>query len=306
VSILSLENLQAINTVSVADESIPRSLLLTQVFDGQMPTLFIAMADGNVITYSVDLKSFALTGKKSIILGTQQANFSALPRGDGSFNVFAACDHPSLIYASEGRLVYSAITADKASAVCSFDSAFYPGAIAIATPEELRIGMVDTERTTHVQTLLVSETVRRIAYSPSTKTFGMGTIKRTLSHGVETIQSHFKVADEILFKELDTFSFNRDELVESVIRCELDAGSGDGSTAERFVVGTAYLDDDRADALRGRILIFEVTEDRMLKLVTELETKGGCRCLGMVEGRIVAALIKTVRVHGWFHLKSLL
>lgn len=61
------------------------------------------------------------------------------------------------------------------------------------------------------------------------------------------------------------------------------------------VSGTAYLDDDRADAVRGRIIILEVTEDRQLKVVTEHDVKGACRCLAMMGDKIVAALIKTVR-----------
>ena len=292
VSVLDLMTLKSINTVTVTDGSVPRSLLLTKIFENQPPTLFIAMADGNVVTFAMDPQTHELSGKKSIVLGTQQANFSALPRGDGLFNVFATCEHSSLIYGSEGRIIYSAVTAEKAISVCSFDSESYSGAIAIATSEDLRIALVDAERTTHVQTLLVNETVRRIAYSPSLKAFGMGTIKRILKGGVEIMQSHFKLADEILFKELDTYPLNEDELVESVMRCELDDGAG--SLAERFVVGTAYLEDEPAGAERGRIIILEVTEDRMLKLVTELSLKGGCRCLAMVEGKIVAALIKTV------------
>lgn len=294
VSTLNLDTLESINTVAVADGSVPRSILVTQIFANENPTLFIAMADGNVISFSVDMESYHLSEKKSIILGTQQANFSALPRNDGISNIFAASEHPSLIYSSEGRLVYSAVTADKANIVCSFNSAAYPGAVALATPDELKIALVDTERTTHVQTLLVSETVRRIAYSPSLRAFGMGTIKRVLRNAVEIVESHFKIADEILFKELDSFALNQDEIVESVIRCELVIGTDEDEVAERFVVGTAYLDDDRADSIRGRILVFEVTEDRILKLVTEAETKGGCRCLGILDGKIVAALIKTV------------
>ena len=292
VSVLDLMTLKSINTVTVADGSVPRSLLLTKIFENKPPTLFIAMADGNVVTFAMDPQTHELSGKKSIVLGTQQATFRALPRGDGLFNVLATCEHPSLIYGSEGRIIYSAVTAEKATSVCSFDSESYPGAIAIATPEDLRIALVDAERTTHVQTLLVNETVRRIAYSPSLKAFGMGTIKRILKGGVEIMRSHFKLADEILFKELDTYPLNEDELVESVMRCELDDGTG--SLAERFVVGTAYLEDEPAAAERGRIIILEVTEDRMLKLVTELSLKGGCRCLAMVEGKIVAALVKTV------------
>lgn len=306
IAIVNIDTLQAVQTVIIAEDglSVPRSLLLTNLFDDQPPTLFVAMADGNVVTFSVDPQTHALSGKKSIVLGTQQASFRSIPRGDGNFSVFAICEHPSLIYGSEGRIVYSAVTAEKATCVCPFESEFYSGgdgrpAIAIATAEDLRIAVVDTERTTHVQTLLLNETVRRIQYSPSLKAFGLGTIKRTLANAVETVQSHFKLADEILFKELNSYALNEEELVESVMRAELDDGTG--SLAERFVVGTSYLEDDTGDAVRGRIIVFEVTEDRKLKAVTELAVKGACRCLAMCEGRIVAALTKTVVVYNFYY-----
>ncbi|KAF2121507.1 mono-functional DNA-alkylating methyl methanesulfonate N-term-domain-containing protein [Lophiotrema nucula] len=295
LSVCSLKNFDELSGVQVSDDSVPRSLLLTQIFPDQPPTLFAAMADGNVVTYAFNTKSNGLSGRKSIVLGTQQASFRALPRGNGLFNVFATCEHPSLIYGSEGRLVYSAVTAEKATTVCPFDSEAYPGAVAIATSDDLRIALVDTERTTHVQTLKVDETVRRIAYSSDLKAFGLGTIKRILKGGEEIMLSHFKLVDEIMFKELDTYLLNEEELVESVMRCELPDGSGD--LAERFVVGTAYLDDQNAQANRGRILILEVTADRQLKLVTEVAVKGGCRCLAMCQGKIVAALIKTIVIY---------
>ena len=197
VAILRLDTLEAIETVTVGDEAgaVPRSVLLTQLIPEQPPTLFVAMADGNVVTFSMDPDKFTLFAKKSIVLGTQYANFKALPRGDGLFNVFATCEHPSLIYGSEGRIVYSAITAEKATCICQFDSEAYPGAIAIATPEDLKIALVDTERTTHVRTLPVHETVRRVAYSTKLKAFGLGTIRRTLRDNVENDQRHIKLAD---------------------------------------------------------------------------------------------------------------
>ena len=289
VAILRIDTLESIQTVNINDTdlSVPRSVLLVQLISEQPPTLFVAMADGNVVTFSVSLTDFTLSAKKSIVLGTQQANFKTLPRGDGLSNVFATCEHPSLIYGSEGRIVYSAVTAEKASCVCPFDSEAYPGAIAIATPEDLKIAVVDTERTTHVQTLPVKETVRRVAYSPKLKAFGLGTINRTLRAGAEIIQSRFKLADEIQFKELDTYYLNLEELIESVISAEIHG-------QELFVVGTAYLDDNRDDSVRGRIIVFEVEEDRMLKVVAEISVKGACRALGIVDGNIVAALIKTV------------
>ncbi|MCJ1394552.1 hypothetical protein MMC18_007431 [Xylographa bjoerkii] len=297
VSILNVETLEEITTIMVSEDAgaVPRSILLTQILPAHSPTLFVAMADGNVVTLSYDSAKASVSDRSSTVLGTQQANFKAIPGEDNLFNVFAMCEHPSLIYGSEGRIVYSAVTAEKASCVCPFDCEAYPGSIAIATAEDLKIALVDSERTTHVQTLSVGETVRRLAYSTRLKAFGLGTIKRTLKDGVEIVQSHFKLADEVVFSELDTYDLNEDELVESVVRAEIDDAVEE--SAERFIVGTAYLEDDHPDAVRGRIIIFEVTQDRMLRVVTEVAVKGACRALAMMDGKIVAALVKTVVIY---------
>ena len=299
IAILKLETLETISKVAISDDSIsvPRSILLAQILPAEQPTLFIAMANGEVVTFSMSLDTFSLSARKAIVLGTQQANFKALPTSDGLCSVFATCEHPSLIYGSEGRIVYSAVTVEKATCVCPFDSEAYPGAIAVATPQDLKIALVDTERTTHVNTLPVGETVRRVAYSTTLKAFGIGTIRRTLQEGCEVVKSYFKLVDEVVFKLLDSFDLNDNELVESVARADLRDGSGD--TVERFIVGTAYLEDQVSDTARGRILVLAVTQDRMLKLVTELPVRGACRALGCIDGNIVAALIKTVRELSW-------
>ncbi|KAF2482902.1 mono-functional DNA-alkylating methyl methanesulfonate N-term-domain-containing protein [Neohortaea acidophila] len=300
VSFLDLQTLQPIATETVADDdslAVPRSLIVANLLPGQPATLFVGLADGNVVTYSIESLQRPFTARKSIILGTQQANFALLPRADGLQNVFATCEHPSLIYGSDGRIVYSAVTAEDASCICSFDSAVYPNAIALAAEGELKLAMVDEGRTTHVQTLPVNETVRRIAYSAELKAFGLGTIKRTLKAGEEQIVSHFKLVDEVAFQELHSFQLNEDELIECCMRCPLDDGSG--GLAERFVVGTAFLDDADSSSTRGRLLVFEVTPSRQLKLITEHALKGACRCLGVVQGKIVAALIKTVVVYSF-------
>ncbi|EOD48260.1 putative uv-damaged dna binding protein [Neofusicoccum parvum UCRNP2] len=101
-----------------------------------------------------------------------------------------------------------------------------------------------------------------------------------------------RLTDEVVFKELHSFEMNEYEIVECAIRAELD--DGNGGTAERFVVGTSHLiEAEEEGSTRGRILVFEVTEDRQLKVVAEVSTKGACRCLAIVDGRIVAGLIKT-------------
>lgn len=295
VAFLDFETLGTIASESVAEEgsaAVPRSLAVAKVIPGS-PTLFVGLADGNVITYTIQSVTKPFTTRKSIILGTQQPNFAVLPRADGLENVFATCEHPSLIYGSEGRIVYSAVNAEDTTCVCSFDSYEpYGNGIIIASNDELKIAAVDEERTTHVQDLFINETVRRIAYSTELKAFGLGCIKRDLTAGAEVVTSHFKLVDEVAFKELDSYALKEDEIIEAVIRCSLDDGSG--QQAERFVVGTSYLEEPDSNQANGRILILEVTEDRRLKVVATRATKGACRCLAVCQDQLVAALVKTV------------
>ena len=292
IAIVDLENLVDVHQESISNTaSVPRSILLTQLLAQEPPILIIALADGNVYTYACNLSNMSLSDRNSTILGTHQATLRAIPKPDGLYIVFAACDHPSVIYGSEERIIYSATTAEDVTCVCSFDSDAFADAIVLATSSDLSIATIDTGHTTHVQTLSINETVRRIAYSPILKAFGLGTIKRHLEGNEEIVESHFKLVDEVLFKELDTFSLNTEELVESVTRAQLDGG--DGTPQERYIVGTAYLDDNEHNA-RGRLIILEMTEDRQLKMVTQLSVKGACRCLGVMEDKIVAALVKTV------------
>ena len=296
VSIFELSTLSSLHTQSLGKSgiAIPRSVLVANILADANPTLFIAMADGNVVTFNFDPVKNTLSGMNRIILGSEPVSFKSLPRGNGQSNVFATCEQPSLIYASEGRVIYSAVNTDKASRVCHFNSVAYPGAVAIATPEQLKLALIDKERTTQLQTLHVGETVRCVTYATSQKAFGMGCIRRILEGGVEGLLSSFKIADEVTFKELDSYELEDQELVECVISTgppDEDDQSGHG---ELFVLGTSVLEDSQEDAVRGRILVFEVSRDQKIKLVTEHKVKGACRSLAMCDGKIVAGLVKTV------------
>lgn len=323
VAVLGLDDLEPLHTKSLGTpgDAIPRSVLVTNVLPDSPPTLFISIADGSVVTFSfIEKNAFVkqqngkgeleptLTSMSKLVLGSEQPVFKKLPRNDGLYNVFATCEHPSLIYASEGKIIYSAVNSEGASRVCHFHSEAYPGSIAVATAKDLKIALVDTERTTQIQTLAVHETVRRVAYSASEKAFGFGTIRRFLEGGAETVRSHFMLADEILFRKLDTFDLNEDELVECVIRAELPDGKdevGEVVYKDKFVVGTAYLDDEGEGSIRGRILVFEVDKERSLRKVSDLPIKGACRALAVMDGKIIAALVKTVRNDYYIRLPGL-
>ncbi|KFY68099.1 hypothetical protein V497_00039 [Pseudogymnoascus sp. VKM F-4516 (FW-969)] len=311
VSIIDLRTLQPIQGDTLRNNdtaAVPRSMVLAQILPPKTsgPTLLVAMSDGVVHSYSVTPCTFALTNRKSVVLGTQQANLRVLPRADGLTNVFATCEHSSLIYSSEGRIIYSAVTAEGATFICPFNAAAYPDAIVVATASEIKISQIDTERRTHVRTLPMGETVRRVAYSPSEKVFGLGTIKRDLVNGEEIIESSFRLVDEIVFSELGKpFQLGipqGDELVETVIRAALP--NTYGLPQERFIVGTSFLDDNPALSYRGRILVFGVDSSRNPYKIAEYKVKGACRCLGVLDGKIVAALVKTVVVFEYTELSS--
>ncbi|KAJ5584853.1 uncharacterized protein N7459_004653 [Penicillium hispanicum] len=302
VSILNINDLSELQSKSLGPtgEAFPRSVLVAEVLANSPPTLFISMADGCVITFFLNPQDHSLTGMNKLVLGSEQPTFKKLPRGDGLYNVFATCENPSLIYGSEGRIIYSAVNSEGASRICHLNTEAFPESIAVATARELKIALVDKERTTQIQTLPMGSTVRRVAYSPSEKAFGLGTIDRKLEDGVEMVKSHFVLADEIMFRRLDVVELRQEELIETVIRAEFSAGKdehGRDVMKDRFVVGTAFLnEDDREGSIRGRILVFEVDHGRKLTQVAELAVMGACRALAIMGDKIVAALVKTVSV----------
>lgn len=304
ISILNLLTLELIHTEDLRraeSTSIPRNIALTQILPEEVsgPTLFVAMEDGIVLAFNVNKTDLSLSGKKSIVLGTQQAQFQILPRKGGLYNVFAICEHPSLIYASEGRIVYSAVTAEDATHICSFRSEAYPDSIVVSTAENLKICHIDSERKTHVRTLQVNQTVRSVCYSQKERAFAIGCVKKELVDGAELVTSSFRFVEDVMFGDLGKpFPLddeNGPELIECIIRAELPIRYGDGLPAERFIVGTSYLEEDRKDAkFGGRILVFGMDSERNPYLIMNHSLRGACRKLAILDGKIVAALVKTV------------
>jgi DNA damage-binding protein 1 len=292
--------LQAI-TISDDEPSLPRSILVSRISkdnNNSNPSMFVSMADGHVVTFEINKETFATKQQKKTLLGTREAELRELTYPDGlTHSVFVASEHPSLIYDEGGRITFSAVDSDQIGSVCPFDTDAFPNAIVFATAKDIKIGRIDYERTTHVQPLQIGQTPRRIAYSRALKAFGIGTVSRAIEDGAEISSSCFQLVDEVMFKELDSYTLNQDELVEAVIRAELDDGYG--QKVERFVIGTSFVDDTNLDDFRGRILVFEISEDRKIRILTQQNTKGACRCLGILDGRIVAAMNKTIAIFNY-------
>ncbi|WYZ45974.1 hypothetical protein EsH8_IX_000199 [Colletotrichum jinshuiense] len=312
VSIIDLRTLNALQgeTIKQTDDSVsvPRDMALVQLHPPHLlgPTLFVAMEDGQVVSFNVSKEDFSLSSRKSVTLGSKQAGLHVLPRPDneGISNVFATTEHSSLIYSSEGRIIYSAATAEDVTYIASFDSEAFPDAIFLATDRNVRIAHIDAERRTHVNPLPLRETVRRVAYSPALRAFGLGTIRRELINNEETVTSSFQLVDEIVLgvvgKPFHLDGSTSTEMVESVIRAELPDSTG--QLSERFVIGTSYLADPEIDEnsdVKGRILVLGVDSDKNPYLIVSHELKGACRSLGVMGDKIVAGLSKTVVVYDY-------
>ncbi|KAI0872928.1 mono-functional DNA-alkylating methyl methanesulfonate N-term-domain-containing protein [Hypoxylon argillaceum] len=311
ISVVDVKTLQSLHGENLRRKddsaSVPRDIALAQILPREIagPTLFISMEDGYVVTFNVSNKDFSLSGRKMVVLGMRHARLQLLPRPNDMYNIFSTSEIPSLIYGSEGRVVYSAVTADDAVCICPFDAEAFPDSIVVATEKEVKVSIIDTERRTHVNPLPMGETVRRIAYSRSERAFGLGCFHREVKDNEEIIISSFKLVDEVIFKPLGKAfildSFPRVEMVEAVIRAELLDSYG--NRAERFVVGTSYLDDGQTvtagNDKRGRILILGIDSDREPYLITSHQLKGACRALAIMGDNIVAALAKTVIVYSY-------
>ncbi|KAF6823740.1 CPSF A subunit region [Colletotrichum musicola] len=312
VSVIDLRTLNALHgeTIKQTDDSVsvPRDIVLVQLHPPSLlgPTLFVSMEDGQVISFNISKDDFSLSSRKSVTLGSRQAGLHVLPRpdGEGVSNVFATTEHSSLIYSSEGRMIYSAATAEDVNYIAPFDSEAFPGAIFLATDKNVRIAHIDAERRTHVNPLPLRETVRRVAYSPSLRAFGIGTIRRELVNNEELVTSSFQLVDEIVLgvvgKRFHLDGAGSTELVESVLRAELPDSTGEPS--ERFVIGTSFIADpemgENSD-VKGRILVLGVDSDKNPYQIVSHELKGACRSLAVMGDKIVAGLSKTVVVYDY-------
>ncbi|KAI5843023.1 mono-functional DNA-alkylating methyl methanesulfonate N-term-domain-containing protein [Morchella snyderi] len=302
VSILTLPGLETLSEeilVRTENSAIPRSLLLARILQDQPPTLLVAMGDGTLFTFSVHEESYLLSQKKSIVLGTQSVYFQPIPLGNGLVNVFATCDHPSLIYGLEGRIAYSAVTADRTTHVTPFNAHGFPNSVAMATEEDLKLAVLDFTRSTHVRNLSTGDVVRRVAHLKTREVFGVLTINlyQDLTTGDEQFKCYVKVVDDITFTMIDFYELQEAELIESIMCANLS--NGDETFSERFIVGTGFQEKSKDETTRGRILVFELSDDRKLKLAAELVVRGSCKGLDFVNGKIVAALNRTVEMYSW-------
>ncbi|RVD84441.1 uncharacterized protein DFL_006190 [Arthrobotrys flagrans] len=300
LALLRIPDLKSIKEehLAVSEGSVPRSIMVANMEEDGPSSLFVGMADGEVLTYTITKDPSILSDQKRIRLGTQTVTFEALPRkvGDDSSCVIATGERPTMVYGEEGRTVYSAITLNQASSVVAFNAEAFPDTVVVATDESVFIAKIDEARTTHTQMSPLHQFARRVAFSKEKKAYGVATIRNSIdtATGMESSSCYIHVIDENFYDKIDAYELYPNELVESLVCASL--ANPDGTFSEKFVVGTA-IGNDADESEKGRLLFLELGADKMLRLVAELELPGACHSLSIVKGYILAGLNKSIDLY---------
>ncbi|KAF3312430.1 DNA damage-binding protein 1 [Orbilia oligospora] len=291
--------------LAVFEGSVPRSVMVANMEGDGPSSLFVGMADGEVISYTITEGPGILDDQKRIRLGTQTVTFEALPRktGDDSSCVIATGERPTMVYGEEGRTVYSAITLNQASSVVAFNAEAFPDTVVVATDESVFIAKIDEARTTHTRMSPLCQFARRVAFSKEKKAYGVATIRNSIdtTTGMESSSCYIHVIDENFYDKIDAYELYPNELVESLLCASL--ANPDGTISEKFVVGTA-IGNDSDESEHGRLLFLELGADKMLRLITELELPGACHSLAIVKGYILAGLSKSIDLYRFSYTRG--
>lgn len=102
--VLSVPSLTEVHREELGGEIIPRSALTARL-EGQAHA-FCALGDGSLFSFRMDPGSGALSARKLVHVGSKPVSLSMMRHGDRS-HVFAACDRPTVVYSSNGKLIFS-------------------------------------------------------------------------------------------------------------------------------------------------------------------------------------------------------
>ena len=282
---------------SSSSTSVPRSILFAK-FQNAKAFLLVGLGDGGLVTFELsdsvfgkiegsnNSSSAAITTKMS--LGTKPVTLRQF-KSKKQTHVFAGSDRPTVIYGNNDKLVFSNVNVGEVSYASGFDTKSFPDSLCLISDTLLTIGSVDAIQKLHVRTVPLGEQPRRIAHQQSTKTFMVLTqneennssghfVRLLCSTGYET-KSSYKLKE-----------FENDGAV-----CSL---SFENDPNEYYVVGTAFTVPEEVEPTRGRILVFQVTNDQ-LTLVAEKDVKGAVYTLASFNGKVLAGINSKVQLFKW-------
>uniref|UniRef100_A0A1B6DPY2 DNA damage-binding protein 1 n=2 Tax=Clastoptera arizonana TaxID=38151 RepID=A0A1B6DPY2_9HEMI len=342
--ILKVPTLEQICAEYLGGEIIPRSILLVTFED--VAYLLCAMGDGSLLYFIIDRFTGLLSDKRKMILGTQPTmlrKFKLLSTTDRSLttNVFATSDHPTVIYSSNNKLIFSKLNLKEVNLMCSLHSINYPDSLVLVTASYLTIGSIDDVQKLHIRTIHLGEAPRRIAHQEVTQTFGVITMrvdvhqrggliqtrpsastlakKKTTSSLANSCFSSTEVtlpnSENIVGLEqevhnlliLDQHSFevlHSHELLPNEYALSLVSTKLGEDPDTYYIVGTAFVDPEDSEPKQGRIVMFQFTDGKLLE-IAEKEIKGACYSLVPFNGKLLASINSTVRCFEFTYEKEL-
>ena len=240
------------------------------------------------MTFAIDLATAALGERKTISLGSQPVVLSVF-RARSTQHVFAACDRPTVVHSSNGKLLFSNVNRKDVNFVCPFHCQDFPDHLALSTEEALTIGTVDDIQKLHVRTVHLHEQPRRICHQPQNRLFGVLTVLRgdaPLDEGDFEETYYLRVYDDQTFEVLGSVEMDRYETACSILSTNF------GDDRAYFAVGTAYSPPHESEPKTGRIQVFEFAS-RQLTKVAEKSTKGAVFNMSDFNGKLLVGVNST-------------
>jgi DNA damage-binding protein 1 len=287
VRILSLPTLEPVLVEKLGGEILPRSVLFVS-FEN-INYLLCALGDGHLFTFKLDSSDGIpkLTDRKKVSLGTKPITLSSFMSKDQQ-NVFACSDRPAVIYSQNHKLLFSNVNLKDVNHMCRFNSESFPDSLALALEGtgQLMIGSIDEIQKLHIRTIPLKQQPRRICYQESTNTFGVVTTRMTDDEGESNESNHVLLVDGQTFETIHDFKLDVREEGLSIASCNLNQ-------KDYIVVGTGYVLPEEDEPTKGRILLFEIRDNgiqRILSLVAEKDIRGCAMDLEPFNGKLLVAV----------------
>ena len=294
--VLQLPSLTEVSRDEVGSEVIPRSVLLCP-FSPTATYLLVGLGDGHLISYTFSPPTGGLSGRRSLVLGSQPLSLSPF-RSNKSLHVFAGCDRPTVVYCVQDKLLYSAVNLRDIHHMTSFAPSAFPTSLAFASPTHLLLGPIDSVQKLHIQSVPLNAQPRRVLWWS-----GEGVVVVVVTRFVRDERNREKVG--VRWREVSEVVCLDDQTYERTSSIELrdkETSSALFITREPLlgerllVVGTAVVEPGEVAVNEGRLLLMRVS-DKRLELVSETRTKGAVMCIDQVRGRVVCGINSRVVVY---------
>ncbi|KAI9484077.1 MAG: mono-functional DNA-alkylating methyl methanesulfonate N-term-domain-containing protein [Benjaminiella poitrasii] len=297
VCLLSLPDLRLIAEEKLAGIIMPRSILMAQ-FEN-ICYLLVALGDGQFYNFKLDTEQGTLSDKKRSFLGKLPIQLSTFT-SNGTTHVFAASDKPSVIHSRNNKLIYSNVNLREVRCATSFNSLFFPDAVALITKNGLVIGQMEEIQKLHITKIPTQDTPRRIVYQEKSKTFGIVTERITSeSYTSSTTTGGFEILDDQTFDVLDRLYFKHFERPLAITSMTFENDSN-----EYYILATGKETDEYESRSIGRIIVLQVTPERKLRVISQIKTDGMTDCIRPFEGKLLASVRGMICVYRWENISG--